>query len=300
MRLQFVADRMSEDSRRVALTKADRATPTGQELIALLTELTADGQVTLDEVTRLRQWLEVERPVYLSACAFLHEAIEDFSRDGEISEDELDRLAVAIERILPPDVRKAAAAARRERLLARREARREARAAQIEARERARPIHRADFVVVGIRFSEERRDACEQVDVGEAVTLEREPDNPHDANAILVFSSDDSELGYVPREYASEMAPLLDDGAEVRAQVKKLLDRGPQVTPVVTATLYRAGAMPVEPKPELPHRAAQDWPAPRTTVPDEPAPPQSGPWRAVVLVVAALALAWATAYLLGG
>lgn len=41
-------------SRRVTLSKAQRATAAGAELIALLTELSDDGIVTRDEVARLR------------------------------------------------------------------------------------------------------------------------------------------------------------------------------------------------------------------------------------------------------
>jgi hypothetical protein len=45
---------MDEDRRHVTLSKADRVTPAGRELIALLTELSADGQVTREEMERLR------------------------------------------------------------------------------------------------------------------------------------------------------------------------------------------------------------------------------------------------------
>lgn len=200
---------------------------------------------------------------------------------------------MAIERVLPPEVRKAAAAQRRNLRVAKRaamaEARQQARAAQREAREQARPLHRADFVVVGVRFSEERQDACAGLDVGEAVALEREPDNAHDENAILVMSSDDCELGHVPREHASEMAPLLDDGAEVQARVKKLIASSQgRAIPVIVATLYRAGGLPEEapPAPRLQQSAPP--PAARAATVNPPRRAGSPALALYVLVIAIL------------
>ena len=53
-------------------------------------------------------------------------------------------------------------------------------------------------------------EACERLIEGDAVNLEREPNNAHDSNAILVLGDDDCELGYVPREEALAIAPLMD------------------------------------------------------------------------------------------
>jgi hypothetical protein len=239
---------MDVERRHVTLSKADRGTPAGGELIALLAELSADGQVTRDEMEQLRTWLELDRGVDFPACPFLYEVVDTISEDGEITEEELDRLALAIERVLPPDVRASAAlkrkehrATRRQEVAAKRAAgRAQDRAARMHARELARPLHRGDFMVMGAVRSAERRDGCASLDVGEAVVLEREPDNPHDGNAILVLAQGGSELGYVPRELARQMAPLMDAGADVEATVKKLLTTAEGYTlPVVISTLRR-------------------------------------------------------------
>ena len=232
-------------SPRVTLSKAQRSKPAGRELIELLIELSADGQVTREEMERLRKWLEIDRGVDFPACGFLYEVLETISSDGAITEEELDSLALAIERVLPADVRFVATLKRRERRAARRKEtttkRAEERAARLEARQRAKPLHRADFVIAGARRSAERREGCETLDVGDTVILEREPDNIHDENAILVFSTDDAELGYVPRQDAKLMAPLLDSGAEAKGIVKKLLQTADgHVLPVVISTLVRA------------------------------------------------------------
>ena len=64
--------------------------------------------------SRLRSWLEVDRGVEFAAFPFLHEVIEQISGSMvEVTEDELDRLALAIERVLPKDVRATIAETRR-------------------------------------------------------------------------------------------------------------------------------------------------------------------------------------------
>jgi hypothetical protein len=105
-------------------------------------------------------------------------------------------------------------------------------------------LHRGDFIVAGAKRSAERREACDLLSVSESVILEREPDNRHDGNAILVLTNAGDELGYVPRELAKEMAPLLDSGATVTATVKKLLTEtlDGHSLPVIVSTVYRADA----------------------------------------------------------
>jgi hypothetical protein len=46
---------------------------------------------------------------------------------------------------------------------------------------------------------------------GKPLTLRRDPDNPHDPNAIAV-DAEGEQVGWVPREVAEELAPELDTG----------------------------------------------------------------------------------------
>ena len=117
---------MPDERRRVTLTKAQCESPVARDLIVLLTELSADGVVSRDELQQLRAWLEVDRGVDFPALSFLYETIDQISADGEITEDELDLLALAIERVLPKDVREVAATKRKEAQRLRRVAQREA------------------------------------------------------------------------------------------------------------------------------------------------------------------------------
>jgi hypothetical protein len=70
---------MPEERQRVTLTKAHCETPAGHELIELLAELSADGNVTREEMERLCAWLEVDRGVDFPALPFLYETIDQIS-----------------------------------------------------------------------------------------------------------------------------------------------------------------------------------------------------------------------------
>jgi hypothetical protein len=254
---------MSDDRRRVTLTKAQCETTAGRELVALLIELSADGIVTRPEMDRLRSWLEVDRGVDFPALAFLYQVIEDISEDGELTEEELDRLALAIERVLSKEVRADAALRRKQareaRRLAAHEKRRqaviadraEARANRAAQHARAGILYQREFAVRGAFRFEARRIACQRLVEGDRVSLEREPDNPHGATAILVLSDDDCELGYVPSEESAVMAPMLDSGAEVEARICRLWEtpENHDLVPILAVMVRRgeSNAAPVQP-----------------------------------------------------
>jgi hypothetical protein len=56
---------------------------------------------------------------------------------------------------------------------------------------------------------------------GEALTLQRQPDNPYDPNAIAVMAGR-HVIGFIPRADAAQIAPLLDAGELYRAQLHEL------------------------------------------------------------------------------
>ena len=57
--------------------------------------------------------------------------------------------------------------------------------------------------------------------VGDALALAREPDNPHDPNAIAVTWRG-RKLGYVPRRDNATLAWGLDRGAPLQARISRL------------------------------------------------------------------------------
>ena len=61
--------------------------------------------------------------------------------------------------------------------------------------------------------------------LGDALTLVRETDNPHDANAVRV-EWNGSRLGYIPRRENADVARQMDRGAPVKARIVKLTQAG--------------------------------------------------------------------------
>ncbi|HQI02956.1 MAG TPA: HIRAN domain-containing protein [Deltaproteobacteria bacterium] len=55
---------------------------------------------------------------------------------------------------------------------------------------------------------------------GDAIILKREPHNPHDRKAIALYWHDE-KLGYIPRTDNSVIANILDQGATLKASIRK-------------------------------------------------------------------------------
>jgi hypothetical protein len=54
---------------------------------------------------------------------------------------------------------------------------------------------------------------------GQTLYLIRMPDHPEDPNAVVLFSEDGKDIGFLTREVAEEIAPRLDAGSPVTATV---------------------------------------------------------------------------------
>lgn len=74
--------------------------------------------------------------------------------------------------------------------------------------------------LAGFRFHDAAR-VWPELKAGDALELSREPDNPHDANAIRVEWRG-RVLGYVPRSQNAALAWGLDRGAALRARISRL------------------------------------------------------------------------------
>jgi hypothetical protein len=74
--------------------------------------------------------------------------------------------------------------------------------------------------LAGFRFHEAAR-VWPELKTGDALELSREPDNPHDANAIRVIWRG-RVLGYVPRRDNAALAWALDRGTDLRARISRL------------------------------------------------------------------------------
>lgn len=90
-------------------------------------------------------------------------------------------------------------------------------------------ISNVDLKVVGVTFTNEgtgekrgeiiRELAGSKKPEDINITLVREPENKYDMNAIKVLA-DDRQIGYIGKEYASIIAPLMDECEDFKATVK--------------------------------------------------------------------------------
>jgi HIRAN domain len=88
----------------------------------------------------------------------------------------------------------------------------------------------------------------EDVGPGRPLELRRDPDNPHDPNAIAVHAPGGPQVGWVPRELAEELAPELDAGRGVSAVVLREQRPSPRdPRRGLTMLLARGGAIHLHP-----------------------------------------------------
>jgi HIRAN domain-containing protein len=80
---------------------------------------------------------------------------------------------------------------------------------------------------------------------GRPLRLRRDPGNPHDPNAIAVDAADGSQVGWVPRGLAAEIAPRLDGGAPWAAVVLREQRPSPR-EPRTGLTMLLAPAAAIE------------------------------------------------------
>jgi single-stranded-DNA-specific exonuclease len=78
---------------------------------------------------------------------------------------------------------------------------------------------------VGVTF-DDRQSVIATLAEGDAVSLRREPANPHDPHAIRVVTSDGRMVGYLSARVAGRLAPGMDAGGRYRAMVSAVTGGG--------------------------------------------------------------------------
>jgi hypothetical protein len=92
--------------------------------------------------------------------------------------------------------------------------------ASLEAAQPATRILIQSSPVAGFQFHEGKR-LWNQLNVGDALMLVREPGNPHDARAVRI-EWNGHMLGYVPRAENDAVARQLDRGNKLEARIVRL------------------------------------------------------------------------------
>ena len=77
-----------------------------------------------------------------------------------------------------------------------------------------------------------RQDELARCLPGEAIRLEREPRNPRDPMAVALYSSRAVQVGYLGREHAEWLAPLIDAGQSIKASVIRVAPKGRPFSPL--------------------------------------------------------------------
>ena len=83
-------------------------------------------------------------------------------------------------------------------------------------------IKNVKLKVVGVTFTNEdgvsRQQIISELTQGEQVIIRREPTNKFDTNAIMILSNN-GQIGYIGKDYATILAPMMDAGTQFDAKV---------------------------------------------------------------------------------
>ena len=81
-------------------------------------------------------------------------------------------------------------------------------------------IKNVKLKVVGVTF-EGRQETIKQLSRNDIITIRREPTNRFDTNAIAVWS-EKGQVGYIGKDYASILSPMMDAGTKFEATIAEL------------------------------------------------------------------------------
>ena len=101
-------------------------------------------------------------------------------------------------------------------------------------------------MVAGVRYEGRPQVITRYASPDDAVYLIRDRENRFSKNAVEVRLSNGMQIGFVPEDYATDVAPLLNSGLPHDAFITKILTGGRSPIPVVQAYVYRADAAAAE------------------------------------------------------
>jgi HIRAN domain-containing protein len=230
------------EKRQVVLRAGATEPGIAAELLMLLETVTADGHISDTEAVELRDWLDLNRESNLPSIEFLRTTLFHILADGRVTTEERKALHLAVERVLPVELRQSVKAKRQATELVEKAQQREERTAErnrtAEERERNRRIDSANFMVAGVSHEGRASIVDRFLRVGQTVYLVREPSNQFDPNAIEIRLASGHQIGHVPRGFAVGLAPVLDAGCKQMAYCTKILEGRIAPIPVVQADLY--------------------------------------------------------------
>ena len=211
----------------VGLSAKQQASDAGVELIELCSTITENGRLLDHEIEALREWSERNRHIDLPARAFLAEKIRRAIAVGVVTDTDRTELQVAIEKVLPPEIRYTPKSVSR----------------VPNPSDRSAPLDTYEFLVTDTRVDGRSTAIARYAFNGDEVLLVRDPNNPHSRNAILVRLTNGYDIGRVPEADARSLARHLDNDLRYRANIKKILTGSHAPVPVIVAEIYADHAL---------------------------------------------------------
>lgn len=225
--------------RRLSLTKKQRRSSAGSELLVLCETITEDGSLNDTEIQALKDWVTSNSDSDLPAHGFLLDTLLRIVADRKISPDEHVALYEALEKVLPPDIR---SATRRRRRNAEAREWEDALRIRSEKEARERPLGTWDFTVAGSMYEGRPGVVTRYARKGDPVYLVRDQANEYSRNAVEVRLRNGMQIGFVPEDFASDVAPLLDAGNPHIATLTKIVQGSRAPIPIVLASVHRPDA----------------------------------------------------------
>jgi hypothetical protein len=220
-------------SRQFRGSHASEAVAPGAELFALCQTAAADGALSSRELQTLRSWLEHTNGTDVPAWKFVRGLVEHILEIGRVAHADIYALYSALESCLPKEL------GRRPTPL-RGATNPEWATHTLPTGERLRNevLASAHFLVAGSQSDRFASAIHRHAKASAPVLLVRDRESAHSPNAVQVRAANGKQLGFVPEQHASELAPLLDQGARYRAHLASVLPGAHAPLLTVHAYLY--------------------------------------------------------------
>jgi len=227
---------------RISLTKAQSETETGKALLSLLIDITNDGVLSENEIIHLQAWLGNNQAQILPAISYLRETASTYKDTNNPAHGDKKIFLKAIEAVMPVNERKLAEGARRQAEASvkthNREQKEQKKLQEKQEKLRNKPIGAANFMVAGTKFDGRPTIIENHLWIDDDVYLLRDINNKYSRNAVMVLTKQGYQIGFVPEDYAKDIAQLLDKDCPHQATVTKILGYNHPI-PVIQCYFYR-------------------------------------------------------------
>jgi hypothetical protein len=148
---------------RIFLTKRERQSLAGLQLLELCQTITEDGRLTEGEIADLRHWIDSNQNCGLAAWGHLKAVLDKIFTDGRVTREETRQIHEEILRVLPTEFRTLPSFRKKE--------------VQREEQQTNAPLSHWDFMVAGVRYERRAKIVYQHAKQGDEAYLLRDRDN---------------------------------------------------------------------------------------------------------------------------